>query len=131
MQPHPIFCKSLRELPQSVCFVWFSHLTILEWRQWSHLKFNQSTEISILGFSPFPLNTSIILHNKKIYHLSLVFSQCTSLFNLISNLHYFALCALIHTTFQMNMAKEISCKLKWTWIHSLSFLFFYLKYYRI
>ena len=33
MQPHPIFCKSLRELPQSVCSVWFSHLTILEWRQ--------------------------------------------------------------------------------------------------
>lgn len=26
------FCKSLRGLPQSVCFVWFSHLTILEWR---------------------------------------------------------------------------------------------------
>jgi len=25
----------------------------LEWRQWSCLKFNQSTEILILGFSPF------------------------------------------------------------------------------
>ena len=46
------FCISLRGLPQSVCFVWFSHLTILEWRQWNRLKFNQSTEILILGFSP-------------------------------------------------------------------------------
>ena len=47
------FCKSLRGLPQSVCFVLFSHLTILEWRQWSRVTFNQSTEILILGFSPF------------------------------------------------------------------------------
>ena len=46
-----LFCKSLRELPQSVCSVWFSHLTILEWRQWSRLMFNQSIEI--LGFIPF------------------------------------------------------------------------------
>ena len=45
------FCKSLRELPQSVCSFWFSHLTILEWRQWSRLMFNQSIEI--LGFVPF------------------------------------------------------------------------------
>ena len=45
MQPYPIFCKSLRELPQSVCSVWFSHLTILEWREWSRLTFNQSFEI--------------------------------------------------------------------------------------
>ena len=44
------FCKSLREFPQSVCSFWFSHLTILEWRQWSHLMFNQSIEI--LGFVP-------------------------------------------------------------------------------
>jgi len=44
------FCKSLRELPQSVCSFWFSHLTILEWRQWSHLMFYQSIEI--LGFVP-------------------------------------------------------------------------------
>jgi len=61
------FCKSLRGLPQIVCFVWFSHLTILEWRQWSHLTFNQSTEILIPGVSPFFfLKTSIILHNKNI-----------------------------------------------------------------
>ena len=44
------FCKSLWGLPQSVCFVWFSHLTILEWRQWSHLTFNQSTKMP--GFVP-------------------------------------------------------------------------------
>ena len=47
------FWKYLRGLPQSVSFVWFNHLTILEWRQWSHLTFNQSTKILILGFSPF------------------------------------------------------------------------------
>ena len=52
-----LFCKSLRELPQSVCSVWFSHLTILEWRQWSHLMFNQSIEI--LGFVPFFLFKNI------------------------------------------------------------------------
>ena len=58
MQPHPIFCKSLRELPQSVCSFLFSHLTILEWRQWSHLMFNQSIET--LGFvPPFLLKTSM------------------------------------------------------------------------
>ena len=45
--------KCLWGLPQSVCFVWFSHLTILEWRQWSRLIFNQSTKILILGFSLF------------------------------------------------------------------------------
>ena len=50
MQPHPIFCKSLQELPQSVCFVWFSHLTVLKWWQWSHFTYNQSIEILILGF---------------------------------------------------------------------------------
>jgi len=50
MQPYTIFCKSLQELPQSVCSVWFSHLTILEWWQWSRLSFNQSIEI--LGFIP-------------------------------------------------------------------------------
>jgi len=59
------FCISLRGLPQSVCFVWFSHLTILEWRQWSRLTFKHSTEILILGFSRFFLKTSIILHSKK------------------------------------------------------------------
>ena len=44
------FCKSLRQLSQSVCSIWFSHLTILEWRQWSRLMINQSIEI--LGFVP-------------------------------------------------------------------------------
>ena len=58
MQPHPIFCKSLRELPQSMCSVRFSHLTIFERRQWSHLMFDQSIEI--LGFVPlFLLKTSM------------------------------------------------------------------------
>jgi len=47
------FCKSLRGLPRSACSVWFIHLTILECWQWSRLKFNQSTEILILGFVPF------------------------------------------------------------------------------
>ena len=46
------FCKSLWGLPKSVCFVWFSDLTILEWQQWSRLTFNKSTEILILGISP-------------------------------------------------------------------------------
>jgi len=50
------FWKSLRGLPQSVCFVWFSHLTILEWRQWNRLTFNQSIEILTLAFSRFFLN---------------------------------------------------------------------------
>ena len=59
------FCKSFRGLPQSACSVWFSYLTILEWRQWSRLTFNQSTEI--LGFVPlfFCLKTLIILHSKR------------------------------------------------------------------
>ena len=51
-------CKPLRELPQSVCFVWFSHLSILEWRQWSHLTFNQSIEIPRLVSFFFCLKTS-------------------------------------------------------------------------
>jgi len=53
------FCKSLRGLPESVCFVRFSHLTILEWWQWSRLTFNQSTKILILGFSLSFLKASI------------------------------------------------------------------------
>ena len=32
-------------IPQSVCYVWFSHLTNFGWRQWSCLTLNQSTEI--------------------------------------------------------------------------------------
>ena len=47
------------------CIFLFNHLTIFGWRQWSHLTFNQSTKILILGFSPFFLKTSIILHSKK------------------------------------------------------------------
>ena len=47
------FCKYLWGLPQSVCFVWFNHFTILEWRQWSRLIFNQSKKILILGFAAF------------------------------------------------------------------------------
>ena len=47
------FCKPLWGLPQSVCSVWFSHLKILEWQQWSRLTFNESTKILILGFPPF------------------------------------------------------------------------------
>jgi len=64
MQPHLIFCKFLWELPQSICSVWFCHLTILEWRKWNRLTFNQSIEILILGFVPL-LKTLIILYNKK------------------------------------------------------------------
>ena len=41
---------NLSENSLRVCFVWFSHLTILEWWQWSRLMFNQSIEI--LGFIP-------------------------------------------------------------------------------
>ena len=37
--------------PSKCCSVWFSHLTVLEWREWSRLMFNQSIEI--LGFVPF------------------------------------------------------------------------------
>jgi len=61
-----LFCRSLRGLPQSVCSAWFSHLKILEWRQWSRLTFSQSIKIWILGLSPFLfLKTLIILHSKK------------------------------------------------------------------
>ena len=45
------FCKSLRGLPQSVCFVW--SLENFEWCKWSHLTINQSIEILILGFVHF------------------------------------------------------------------------------
>ena len=43
---------------------------LITWQFWSYdngaiLTFNQSTEILILGFSPFFLKTSIILHNKR------------------------------------------------------------------
>jgi len=43
---------------------------LVTWQFWSYdngaiLTFNQSTEILILGFSPFFLKTSIILHNKR------------------------------------------------------------------
>ena len=44
-----LFGNSLR----MYAFVWFSHLTILEWWKWSCLICNQSTEILIIGFIPF------------------------------------------------------------------------------
>ena len=43
----------------SKCMFWFNHLTIFEWRQWSHLTSNQSIEILILGFIPFFLFKNI------------------------------------------------------------------------
>jgi len=65
MQPYPIFLQISLGIPSECMFCLICHLTILEWWQWSHLTFNQSIEILILGFSPFFLKTSIILHNKK------------------------------------------------------------------
>jgi len=59
------FWKHLRGLPQSVCFVWFCHLTILEWWQWSHLTFNQSIEILTLGFSLFSKNLDYSAQQEK------------------------------------------------------------------
>ena len=46
-------------------YVLFDHLKILEWRHKSRFTLNQSTELLILGFSPFLLKTLIILHSKK------------------------------------------------------------------
>ena len=67
MHSLPIFCRSLRRVPQSVYFVWLNHLTILDDGSGAIWYFNQSTEILILGFIPFLLKTLIILHSKKIY----------------------------------------------------------------
>ena len=65
MQPHHIFRKSLWGLLQSVSF------DLIAWQFWmiigSHLTFNQSTELLILGFIPLCLKTLIIQHSKKLY----------------------------------------------------------------